>query len=295
MRFSRFMTSGIIPICIVSLIGCAAMQNMRSSTEVVVEKPPYYHGRLSKLNLANARIGHLPVVLDIRTADEKTVGVWRELLDAMNAFIDTEEWTLPLGPIDLPPDHAPDLFFGFADMWGAPVTGLSYSDDEKGDEIPPMVLYKKNASNEWKAGLLDLARREGVEYVLFITVGFSEYLVRQATFLGKKEITLGTGHPIPVKWLTSLDDPVEVLHLTGALIDETGKILRQGAEGIVAAEPASFFESIISLRNTIDPEVIDKLTTEVRREDLPGNPLNYRVALQNLVANLIGRRELIIE
>ena len=295
MRRSSIMVRSILPILIALLIVCTAIQNMRTSTEVVIEKPPYYRGRLSRLNLEDIHIGHLPIVLDIRTSDNETIDIWQELIDAMNAFIDTEEWTLPLEAIDLPEEKAPDLFFGFADMWGAPVTGLSYTDEENEDKTPPMILYYKNASTDWKENLLASAEKANVDYILFITVGFSEYLVRQTTFLGKKEITLGTGHHIPVKWLTSLDDPVEVLHITGALLDKTGKIHRHGAEGIVAADPASFFESIISLQNTISPEIIEKLTTGVRRDDLPDNPLNYRIALQNLVANLTGQRKLIIE
>lgn len=141
MRRSSIMVRSILPILIALLIVCTAIQNMRTSTEVVIEKPPYYRGRLSRLNLEDIHIGHLPIVLDIRTSDNETIDIWQELIDAMNAFIDTEEWTLPLEAIDLPEEKAPDLFFGFADMWGAPVTGLSYTDEENEDKTPPMILY----------------------------------------------------------------------------------------------------------------------------------------------------------
>jgi len=33
----------------------------------------------------------------------------------------------------------------------------------------------------------------------------------------------------------------------------------------------------------------------MKREDLPGKPLNYQVALQNLVANLLDRFDLIVK
>ena len=106
MHRSKISWKCIAIVFMITLAGCAAIQNMRTSTEVVIEKPPYYKGRLSNLNMDDAHIGHLPIVLDIRTSDNETIGIWQDLIDAMNAFIDTEEWTLPLEAVDLPEDVA---------------------------------------------------------------------------------------------------------------------------------------------------------------------------------------------
>lgn len=276
------------------IVGCAAMKGFRTSTEITLEKPPYYHGNVSILNLKNAKIGHLPIILDQRIDRTGTNDLWQKLLDEMNRFLANKKWTSPLHAIELSHDEGPDLFVGYADMFGAPISGTSYTDKED-EKRPPMVLYYKNASTKWKSNLLEIAERQNVDLILFITVGLSEYLVRQKNVSGQKELALGTGYRVPVKWLTSLDDPVEVLHVTGALVDKNGKICRVGAEGILAAKTASFFESVISLRNTLDDESIQKLTSDIRREDLPDKPLNYRVAIQNLVANLLDNDTMIIK
>ena len=39
---------------------------------------------------------------------------------------------------------------------------------------------------------------------------------------------------MPLTWLTSLDDPVQVLQLTGVLVAPDGRVLRVGAEGVLA-------------------------------------------------------------
>ena len=202
---------------------------------------------------------------------------------------------MPLDPITLPAGEAPELFVGNADMMGSPVSMSSFIDEHEDEDQPIMALYFRNASQEWKRKLLAAATENDIDAVLFFTIGFSEYFVRQKDWLGKKELEMGIGHSIPVKWLTSLDDPVEVIHIMGALMDKTGKIYRAGAEGIVAAKTASFFESIIGLRNTLTDDAVSAITTDLRREDLPGKPLNYKVALQNLIANLLDRKDLIIE
>jgi hypothetical protein len=70
--------------------------------------------------------------------------------------------------------------------------------------------------------------------VLVIQLGFSDQWVRQTSWKGSKSIEIGTGRAVPVTWLTSLDDPVQVLQLTGALITPAGKVMRVGAEGLMA-------------------------------------------------------------
>ncbi len=283
----RLITLFFLGLCLLT-ISCSGF---RSGVQISLDRPPYYH-HFKRMEIYNKSIGHLPVSLDQRIWDPRNQATWQFLLDEMNAFLESKKWTLPLQAIPLPLDDAPDLFVGNEDIFGAPVGGMST--DTK-DELPKMILSYKNASKEWKDRITQMIGQSDAEYTLFISLGLSEYLIRQKNILGKKELVLGTGHRIPVKWLTSLDDPIEVLYLTGALIDRDGKILRVGAEGILSAKPASFFESIIGLRNALSNDTIQKVLTEVRREDLPGKPLNYQVALQNLMANLLDRFDLIVK
>lgn len=294
----RWQGSGVLFVFVavivtLSFAGCASMREFRTSREVVLEDPPYYHGRISVENLQDATIGCLPIALAKRTDDRQNQEVWQTLLARMNAFLESQTWTMPLEPIDLPIDEAPDLYVGNGDMMGAPVRSSAFSDED--ESIPRMMLFSQDGSRAWRNELSEVADREGVDYVIFLTLGLSEYLVRQKDWMGKKELALGTGYRMPVKWLSSLEDPVTVLHVTGALLGKDGKIHRVGAEGILAAETASFLESVIGLRNTLGEDAVKGVATDLRRQDLAGKPLAYEVTIQNLVAGLLQRNDLLVD
>jgi len=72
-------------------------------------------------------------------------------------------------------------------------------------------------------------------------------------------------------------------------------IFRSTQKVILAAKTASLLESAIGLRNALGDEAVSQLTTNVVRKDLPGHPLAYQVALRNLIANLLGREDLLIK
>ncbi|MDQ7054848.1 MAG: hypothetical protein Q9P14_18925, partial [candidate division KSB1 bacterium] len=154
------------------------------------------------------------------------------------------------------------------------------------------LVYALAPAFGWKQRLRQLGDEYGLQYVVFITLGISEYFPTQIDWKGNKAIYLGTGHAMRLKWLTSLDDPIEVLHFTGALMDTTGKILRAGAEGF-HAKPGSFLESVFGLRRTHGEDDIDEIL-QLRREDLPGRPLVWKVALHNLIIQLTGGRRPIV-
>jgi len=289
-RDSKMLRYILFVTVLVAFTGCAFFKSFRSGGEITVEKPPYFHS-FSKISIGGANVGHLPIVLDRRAVDPTSQNISKALLEKMSSFFTAAGWTSKLEAINLPIDAAPDLFFGNPAMFGSPVGSSKYEEDKV---HPPMVLFYRNASEKWKTELAKVAAAGEVDYVLFTTIGVSEYFVRQTNLLGKKELSLGTNYNVPVKWLTSLEDPVEVLHITGALLDKTGKILRVGAEGIIAAKTASVLESALDLRNVISEEEINRVMNDVRREDLPDKPLAYQVALQNLVANLLQRSDLVV-
>ncbi len=276
------------------MFACAALKNLRTSTEVVLSKPPNYYGRLPREKIASLKVGHLPITTDIRVKEWHNDTIWNTILKDMTDYLDSLGISEPLPDLGLPLSEFPDIYVGSPEMFGAPVTSSSYDSGDK-NYIPPMVLYYRNPSLNWKEKMIHLCAERNLDYVLFISVGFSEYMIRQKNWLGQKELVLGTGYRIPVKWLSSLQDPVDVIHVTGALIDKQGKIRRSGAEGILAAKTASLLESAIGLHNALGDEAVSQLTTNVVRKDLPGHPLAYQVALRNLIANLLGREDLLIK
>ena len=127
----------------------------------------------------------------------------------------------------------------------------------------------------------------GASSVLVLTLEVGQYRVRQTGLLGKKEVELGTDHVVSLPWLTSLETPVNVLQLTGALVGRDGRAMRIGAEGLLARR-SGILASAVGLQALITDKEVEEVRS-ARRDDLPGQPLVWQVALRNLVAGLTGR------
>ena len=80
---------------------------------------------------------------------------------------------------------------------------------------------------------------------------------------------------------------MSVLQFTGALIDREGRAVRIGAEGIVAQRSPLAASALGAQRMIVDADV-DQART-LRRADMPGQPLAWRVALCHLVLQVSGR------
>jgi len=104
---------------------------------------------------------------------------------------------------------------------------------------------------------------------------------------------LGTGNEEPIKFLTAEDKLLEVLQLTGALVDAQGRVLRAGAEGILARD-TPFAARVVEVEKAIDDRTLEKVITSERRDDLPGSPAEWEVALENLRAQLRGDRTALV-
>jgi hypothetical protein len=136
----------------------------------------------------------------------------------------------------------------------------------------------------------DVTRDVGVGRALVLTLEVGQYLPRQTGLRGDKEVELGTGHVVRLPWLTSLETPVSVLQLTGALVSSDGRAIRIGAEGILARR-TPLVASALGAQRLVSDEDVEQART-LRRDDLPGQPLAWQVALRHLVAQLTGRPEI---
>jgi hypothetical protein len=86
-------------------------------------------------------------------------------------------------------------------------------------------------------------------------------------------------------------DPAEgagtaVATLTGALMDADGRAVRIGAEGMLARR-TDIVMSGFGAQRLITDEDVSQLRT-LRRDDLPGRPLVWQVALRTLLGQLTG-------
>ena len=241
-------------------------------------EPPYYAGTSGPAGA----VAHLPVsyqrgaaqspIFEPSDADDAPVAA---LLADMNAYLDglgvsTRVQARPRGT-------APDVLFSCERLPG--------DDCDAADNRRPMRLAVARPSREWADWAAAEAATFGADRVLVITLEVGNYLPRQRNLLGAKEVRLGSGYSADLPWLTSLDEPVGVLQLTGALVDREGRALRIGAEGMFARRTGILLSAIGAQRLISDEDVAHLRTA--RREDLPGQPLVWQAALGTLVRELV--------
>ena len=263
------------------LAACASMQSFTSAR--VLERPPYYDTYADFSTPQGGAVGHLPIGVDV--AEMPGAGgraLLAPLLEAMNTYLDTAGWSVKLAAA-ASPAGAPWAYVGSG-------RGLQERSHVAGDSasLSVMVIRSVGPSRNWADRLRPIADRQHVSYVLAISLGPAEYYIRRLPGLTfRKELELGTGYRVPVGWLNDLGRSVPVLHLTGLLLTLDGKVLRAGAEGIMAKR-RTFLGTMLSIQNALTEDDINSVLTSLRRDDLEGHPLVWQVALQNLVRQLLG-------
>jgi hypothetical protein len=145
-------------------------------------------------------------------------------------------------------------------------------------------------SQDWIAWEQASLNKTNATRLIVITLEIGNYFPRQVNILGKKEIELGTNYSVSAPWLTGLDKPVSVLQLTGAVMDQQGLAVRIGAEGLVAHR-TGIVAAGLGMQALITDDDVERART-ARRDDMPGNPLVWKIALRNLVGQLSGHPEL---
>ena len=156
------------------------------------------------------------------------------------------------------------------------------------DQFPPMVLHVRKPSAAWSQAMAALLAREGAPYAVVVTLAVSQYPKGREGVFGKK-VVLGTGHEERIEFLTAEDKLLEVLQFTGVLVDAQGRVVRAGAEGILARD-TPFAAQVVDVSKVLDDRTLERVLTKERRKDLPGDPPKWEVALGNLVAQLRGDR-----
>lgn len=235
----------------------------------------------------------LPVALDPELSTSLSYGArsgeFAPIVAAMNGRLQGEPCCRYVASAALP-EGAPWVYVGSADGELAPPE--TQAEREPHDRIAPMVMHLRKPSPAWQQGMRELLAREGVGHAVVVFLGVSQYPKgREGTF-GKK-VVLGTGHEEPVRFLTAEDRLLEVLQLTGVLVDGQGRVVRAGAEGILARD-TPFPAQVFGVEKSIDERSLAKVLTTTRRSDLPGVPLSWEVSLSNLVSQLRGDRAALI-
>jgi len=301
-NFKSLITS-VVTLSVVA--GCATTgATFRSGVgDAHLEHPPYYAGTARPTQLEGQRIGRLPVAYQRGAAqapifdprDEASSPI-RALLGEMNAYLDSLAAGTGLGVrlveagqiTAAATGQPPDVQFGCLTEGNLPGEDcVQRGDSALGRGNQRMRLAVGRPASEWTSWMRDVAREKSVDRVLMLTLEVGQYLPRQVGWRGDKEVELGTAHVARLPWLTSLETPVLVLQLTGALVDTTGRALRIGAEGFLPVRTSLAVSSLGAVQLLRDADV--QAARTLRRTDLEGQPLAWQVALANLVVQLTGR------
>ena len=277
-------------VCLAAtLAGCAPLDRIAVGQTQRLEEGQFYVDTAGPTPGPVGSVLTMPVTLDPELAGHlgygDRSGEFAPLLAAMDARLKGMPCCRFSATAALPSD-APHVYLGSAQGELAPPEAEQQLLPH--DRFPPMVLHLARPSTEWSMATRDLLAREGLGHAVIIRLGVSQYPKGRDGVFGK-QVLLGTGHPEPIRFLTAEDKLLEVLQLTGVLVDASGRVVRAGAEGIIARD-TPFLAQVVDVTRVIDEESLRQVLTTERRTDLPGDPLKWEVALDNLLAQLRGDR-----
>lgn len=268
-----------------------------------IERPPYYAGRsLQQVGRDSGAIGHLPVAFQ-RGAAQDPIFDPRDgsgspmdaFLEEVNAYLDSLGVSSRLvegrgisAVAHAATRGAPDVRFGCAPEFGVPGNECAERGDSAlGRGLQQMQLTVGRPAAPWVEWISQVATDNGADRVLVVTLEIGDYLLRQEGLVGTKVLELGTGNRVRLPWLTSLETPVSVLQFTASLVDRWGMAVRIGAEGFHARRTGILVSSIGGQDLMSDEDV--NAARAGRRDDLPGSPLAWQVALRELAGRVTGR------
>ena len=275
-----------------------------------LDHAPYYAGAKPELVARDTgRIAHLPISFQ-RDVMQSSISEQRQgadstqlqrLLIEMNAYLDSLGVSARLGSGSAGVTQAsgavqpasvavaPDVQFGCVPALG--IAGNECAERAGGALLgrrrQTMKLAVGRPSAEWTTWMQGALADAGASRTLVITLEVADYLPREEGLLGHKVLELGTGNVTKLPWLTSLETPVSVLQVTGAVVDKEGKAVRIGAEGFYAHRTRLLVSAVGAQEVLRDDDV--KAARALRRDDLPGQPLAWQVALRELATRLTGK------
>lgn len=284
--------SGLHVALVVSALavaGCVTLDELAVAQTERLDEGEFYAEAGPGLHGPVGPVVALPVALDPELANSMSygprAGEFAPILAALNGALADEPCCRLLTAAELP-SGAPHVYVGSAGGELAPAEAQDQVWSH--DQFPPMVLHVRRPGTAWQRAMADLLAREGATHAMLVSLGVSQYPKGREGAFGKK-VVLGTGHEEPVRFLTAEDKLLEVLQLTGVLVNAEGQVVRAGAEGILARD-TPFAAQVFDVEKTLDDQTLRAVLTTERRKDLPGEPMKWRAALDNLLWQLRGDR-----
>ena len=256
-----------------------------------LSKAPFYKSFKKEKVDAKSLILHLPVALDTESGSEffyrGREEVLQPLINTINQYLDSLQWSPGVGndTFTASAKGAPSLIVGSSESEIAPPSAEMLREDY--DRQPPMVMHVNKPSREWRGKLSALMEQHNSEYAMVFWLAFNQY-PKSKKGLFKKKVILGTGYEPEIRFLSDELEPVEVLQLSGMLLNRKGEIVRAGAEAFLY-EDSPFWVQVLEAETLISDKKIRQSIEQIRREDLPGKPVAWKVALFHLIEQLCQR------
>lgn len=298
----RSLLQRALPVAALALVATELPAQWISTSTHQKDKPPYYHGKKVE---GTARIAWAPIMTPTMRAfmtksGDAPSGTMLELLDSLN-----ERLTQLMGDGPRVPDErlatllegAPEIAFGCEpDFVGEPVrTGKWYHSagckDLDDDEQPHNALMIQSPSKQWRERATAAIAQDSAQYLLLLSLRIGD----QYPWSGwsGKGVRLGTGYDASLPWLSAVDRPVTVVQLVGTVVNREGKVVRSGAEGLFASKPGAIV-TLLGGQQAVSDAQLAELLVATRRDDMPGNPLAWEVALRTLASELTNRDPVVI-
>jgi len=291
-REKRSRMAGAILTGVVAAAGCQfeEWQSAGFGRTDFLKRAPFYVSYGTKGVSAGANtattVGCIAIAVDRagRTVllDAGGEAALQPLLAAMNTRLEKGQRCKPLAGTSLPEDGAPYLCAGSNN---GESTSPAHNDDDDQHDQSRMVLSIQPPSKEWRADLARVLQENAVQQLLIVRLGLADYPQSSKGIFGKRVI-LGTGHERPLKFVTPTDQQIPVLQITGVRLDRDGRILRAGAEGVIAKESGFVVRMVLRATEVLSPEELQNALW-ARRTDLPNRPLTWEVAFDELVTRLL--------
>lgn len=276
-------------IALMLLSGCSIFKHGQSYDDTHIRKNPTYIG----VEVHESPIVlHSTVLIDPYTQEDPFFQNLKPTLtmmsDSMTRYLNSWSFTESF-PNSLKKKGAPKLFAGVVGLNDGFDDVPEHWDSQNGPH--PEIMRLHHPSKPWKEWVVQKLDDTQADYLMIVHIGISEYYPKQVDWKGNKAFEIGTGYVKRIQWLTALDQPVEMIQLTGMLIDREGRVVKSGMEGLLPLR-TSFGISVLGFSRTTTNEDLDTLAT-LEREDMESHPLVWQVALHNLHARLTDQRHLL--
>ena len=279
--------------------GCSVLDNM-TSTETDRLKPGKFYKtyKPNKLPERTARVALLPITVQPDMSQDFDYDRNNEILVELTDSIAAKIQRFPIDFALIPNYNlvsakgAPGVYVGSGNGDNVPY-GVNIPEEERlsweeEDVYPPMIIFLRQSAKNWAAKAASTIEEQNADYLLQVWVSFAEY-PRADKGLVRRQVYLGTNYAKETRFFRDDSKPVEVLQLSGMLIDKKGNVVRAGSEGVIHND-TNFWLQILDVKELITDEMLERVLYSAKRKDLPGDPLALDVALEMLVSQLLDRQ-----